>query len=300
MMKVIFFGAGYCTKYIIPLLPSSAEIKCTHHKKVKKQEFDENFKISRICLSNINKDSDNFFRGTTHILNSIPPSTSGDLIIQRFKPDLIKTLDSIIWYGFLSSTSVYGNHDGKWVDENSETKPSSTRGKLRLLAEFQHLKLFKNYKLPTHIFRLPGIYGPGRSPFDKFKNGQSFKIIKKGHFFSRIFVEDISHALIKSMNNPTPGEIFNLTDDLPAESEKIISFAANLCKISKIKEIKFDDVEVNEKVRSFYFDNKKVSNKKIKKILNWTPKFRNYKLGLKYLFKSINDEENFTNPPFSE
>ena len=147
------------------------------------------------------------------------------------------------------------------------------------------LNLFKLHSLPIHIFRLPGIYGPGRSVFDKIQNGQLTEIIKKDHFFSRVYVEDIGSAICKSINNPTPGEIFNLSDDMPCQSFEIVRYAASLIKISKIKTLSYDDPKLNEKIRSFYFDNKRVRNLKIKKILDWTPKYGNYKLGLKRILE---------------
>ena len=150
-----------------------------------------------------------------------------------------------------------------------------------------HLKLFEKNRLPIHIFRLPGIYGPGRSVFDKVSNSEIIEIKKKNHFFSRIHVEDIASAIHNSLQQKTPGEIFNITDDLPSESSDIVKYAASLLKIKNIKKINFDDPQLNEKTKSFYLDNKKVSNRKIKKILGWTPKYRNYKLGLKSIFKLI-------------
>ena len=149
------------------------------------------------------------------------------------------------------------------------------------------------HEVPIHIFRLPGIYGPGRSVFEKFSKGSFLKIKKEGHYFSRIFVEDIADAIMKSIKKITPGEVFNITDDFPTESEKIVAFAASLCGIRKLRTISFDHNNIDEKVKSFYSENKRVKNKKIKKILNWTPKFRNYKLGLQYLFKLIENEKNF-------
>ena len=299
-MKIIFFGAGYCTKYIIPLLPQNAEIICTHNNFIKPENFDCKFNIKRLLFRDIVNDKKKYFKNTTHILNSIPPKESGDLTIKNFKENIISINKSLIWYGYFSSTSVYGDHSGDWVDEQSQPKPKTNRGRRRLLSESQHLELFKKYKVPIHIFRLPGIYGPGRSVFEKFAKGSILKINKKGHYFSRVFVEDIADAIIQSTKMQTPGEVFNLTDDLPTESAKIVSYAAKLCGIDNIKTINFDDQEIDKKVKSFYKDNKRVNNNKIKKILNWTPKFRNYKLGLQHLFELQENEKDFTNSSLSK
>ena len=174
------------------------------------------------------------------------------------------------------------------------------RGKLRKKSEIQHLKLYKFYKIPVHIFRLPGIYGPGRSIFEKLQLDKKIKIIKKNHFFSRIHVEDIASAVTQSMKKITPGEIFNICDDVPSQSDVVVNYAANLMNIKNIQRINFDSSKLNEKTKSFYLDNKKVKNNKIKKILDWTPKFRNYKLGLDNLFNLLSNENNFTNTSISK
>ncbi|MBF91312.1 MAG: oxidoreductase [Rickettsiales bacterium] len=284
-MKVVFFGAGYCSKYIIPKLPSDTQILCTHKQNLKKEYFDSKLNLKRITLDEFLSNVD-YSKNITHILNSIPPFEFGDIIIREFlkKVDIKKTLK---WVGYLSATSVYGNHDGEWVNEESKTNPTSKRGILRLKAEDEYLSMFKLKNIPIHIFRLPGIYGPNRSVFERLNSENPLRIIKKKHFFSRIHVEDISNAIIKSFNKPTPGEIFNLTDDYPCESHMPIDYACKLLKKKPPPSLALEDIGISEMTKSFYYDNKKVSNKKIKKILNWTPKYRNYKLGIDSIFKNF-------------
>ena len=286
MLKFIFFGAGYCSKYIIPLLPKNYEIICTHNLKIKSTPDDCKHNIKRICFNDFLKKKEILLKGASFILNSIPPTERGDVVINNLKDDILKNKEKLKWFGYFSSTSVYGNYDGGWVDENSKLSPKTSRGILRKTSEIKHLNLFRLFDLPIHVFRLPGIYGPDRSVFDKIKNDELTEIVKKDHFFSRIYVEDIGSAICKSINKPTPGEIFNLSDDMPCESFEVVRYAANLKKISKIKTLSFDDPKLNEKVRSFYFDNKRVRNLKIKKILDWTPKYGNYKLGLKKILET--------------
>ena len=285
MIKFIFFGAGYCSKYIIPLLPKNCEIICTHNLKIKENSDDKKYNLKRLCFNDFLKDKETLLKDVSFILNSIPPTEHGDIVINNLKENILKNKEKLRWFGYFSSTSVYGNYDGDWVDENSKLIPKTSRGILRKKSEIDHLNLFRLNSLPIHIFRLPGIYGPGRSVFDKVRNGQLTEIIKKGHFFSRVYVEDIGSAINKSINNPTPGEIFNLSDDMPCQSSEIVRYAASLIKISNIKTLNYDDPKLNEKIRSFYFDNKRVRNLKIKKILDWTPKYRNYKLGLKRILE---------------
>ena len=285
MLKFIFFGAGYCSRYIIPLLPENSEIICTHNLKIKSNSDDKKYNLKRICFTDFLKKKEILLKDVSFILNSIPPTEHGDIVINNLKENILKNNEKLRWYGYFSSTSVYGNYDGEWVDENSTLLPKTSRGILRRKSEINHIDLFRLHSLPIHIFRLPGIYGPGRSVFDKVRNGQLTEIIKKDHFFSRVYVEDIASAINKSFNNPTPGEIFNLSDDMPCQSREIVRYAASLIKISNIKTISYDDPKLNEKTRSFYFDNKRVRNLKIKKILDWTPKYGNYKLGLKRILE---------------
>ncbi len=273
MLKFIFFGAGYCSKYIIPLLPKDCEIICTHNLKIKANSDDKKYNLKRLCFNDFLNDKEILLKDVSFILNSIPPTGLGDVVINNLKENILENKEKLRWFGYFSSTSVYGNYNGDWVDENSMLIPKTSRGILRKKSEAEHLNLFRLNSLPVHIFRLPGIYGPGRSVFDKVRNGQLTEIIKKDHFFSRVYVEDIASAINKSFNNPTPGEIFNLSDDMPCQSREIVRYAASLIKISNIKTISYDDPKLNEKTRSFYFDNKRVRNLKIKKILDWTPKY---------------------------
>ena len=151
---------------------------------------------------------------------------------------------------FFSATNVYGNHNGKWVDENSKLLPSSQRGKQRLKAEKQYLLVEKTKNIPVHIFRLPGIYGPKRSIFERISSGNLLRIVKKNHYFSRIHVEDIADVVIKSFKSPTPGEVFNVTDDFPCESEKVIDFACNLLGTNRPESCNYTDNRLGEMTKS--------------------------------------------------
>lgn len=285
-MRLIFFGSGYCSNFIIPLIGDDLEVICTHKNKIKIQAFDKNLKIKRMLFDEFFDNSDELLNKSNIILNSIPPINEKDILTEKLK-EIINKQNSIKWYGYLSSTSVYGDQGGEWVTEDTIPKPKTKRGIARLKAEKQNMSLLKEYNLPVHIFRLPGIYGPGRSICEKIKTNQ-YVIKKEDHFFSRVHAEDIAFAIQASINNPTPGEIFNLTDDLPERNDLVADYAAKLMNI-KLEKIDINDKRVSEKVLDFYKENKKVSNTKIKNILSWSPKFKNYKIGINEILRRSND-----------
>ena len=163
-------------KNIIPLLPENSKIICTHKEYIKPEKFDKKFNLKRLSIKNFFENRD-YLNGTNFILNSIPPVEDGDIILNNLTPEILKIKNTIKWYGYFSSTSVYGNHLGKWVDETSKTQPRNLRENLDR-NQSSALKLFKLYKVPIHIFRLPGIYGPGRSIFERLQLEKKIQIIK--------------------------------------------------------------------------------------------------------------------------
>ena len=285
-MRLIFFGSGYCSNFIIPLIGKNMEIICTHKNKIKIQSFDKNFQIKRMLFDEFFDNSHELLNTSNIILNSIPPINEKDILVEKLR-EVVNKQNSIKWYGYLSSTSVYGDQGGGWVTEDTIPKPRTKRGIARLKAEKQNMTLLDEYNLPVHIFRLPGIYGPGRSICEKIKINQ-FVIKKEDHYFSRIHAKDIAYAIKASINNPTPGEIFNLTDDLPERNDLVADYAAKLMQL-KLEKIDITDKRINDKILDFYKENKKVSNTKIKNILSWSPKFKNYKIGISEILGQSND-----------
>ena len=221
-MKMLFLGAGYCTEFLTPLIQNKFEIIGVHNQvpfKIKYLNFEC---VKRYAFQQFLNDKNSILKNVTHILNSIPPNDYGDIPFHHIRKELIN-LNSLKWLGYLSTTGVYGDHGGSWVDEKSELKTKNKRSLNRITAEKQYLKLFSAHKLPIHIFRLPGIYGPKRSIFERINTDNLNLIKKKDQFFSRIHVEDIATALQFSIEKPTPGEIFNLTDDYPCPSDEVTS-----------------------------------------------------------------------------
>ncbi|MGL9717129.1 MAG: SDR family oxidoreductase [Wolbachia sp.] len=224
-----------------------------------------------VNLFNYDQVNKGMFQDVTHVLVSIPPD--GDGVLERYG----HYFQNIKWLGYLSATSVYGDHAGNWVTEESETKPVESRGENRLRSE----KKWLNSKLPVHIFRLAGIYGPGRNALVDLQLNKARNVRKEGHLFSRIHVEDISNILFSSMQNIKPGEIYNCADDLPATQSEVVAYAAKLLGISTPKPIEVSSL--SDYAQSFYLGSKKVSNVKIKRDLGISLIYPNYKIGLEML-----------------
>lgn len=218
-------------------------------------------------------------RDVTHIVSSIPPDGIGDSVLDLHLREL-QNLESLRWIGYLSTTGVYGDRGGEWVDENSSRKPTLDRSRRRALAEDGWLTLWERDGLPVHVFRLAGIYGPGRSAIDSLRNGTAKRIVKPGQMFSRIHVDDIATVLIASMARPNPGTAYNVCDDNPAPPEDVIVYAAKLLGIEPPPAVPYEQANLSEMARSFYADNKRVRNDRIKNELGVRLKYPDYRAGL--------------------
>ncbi len=220
--------------------------------------------------------------GATHLLHSIPPQEDGDAVLRIFA-DLLSAAPKLEWVGYLSTVGVYGDHDGALVNETSALKAISRRTRARIDAERLWLAFGGMTGVPVQIFRLAGIYGPGRSALDKIESGTARRIVKPGQVFNRIHVEDIATILEASIAKPTPGEIFNVADDEPTPPEDVIAYAAELLGVEPPPEERFDKAEMSEMARSFYGDNRRISNRRIKDELGVTLRYPNYRDGLRAL-----------------
>ena len=215
-----------------------------------------------------------------HILVSIPPEKQEDLVVKNFSKSIQDS--KVKWITYLSATSVYGDHKGEWVNESSETKPTSFNGISRLKAENSWLSLQMNKNLSIQIFRLSGIYSNEKNILLRLKLGTAKLIIKNNHYFSRIHVDDIANVLFKSLSKFKSGEIYNLADDKPSSSEEITLHGAKLLNIKNLEKIEINNLE-SEMLKSFYKDSKKVSNTKIKTYFSYSLKFPTYIEGLNYI-----------------
>jgi nucleoside-diphosphate-sugar epimerase len=228
------------------------------------------------------------FAGVTHILVSVPPDAAGDPVLDRHRDD-IAALPELRWLGYLSTTGVYGDRDGGWVDEGSELRPSGERGRRRVEAEAGWLDLRRRHGVPVHIFRLAAIYGPGRSPFEALRAGTAKRIDKPGQVFSRIHVEDLASVLLASIARPRPGAVYNVCDDEPAAPGDVIAHAAALLGLPAPALLPFDKAELSPLAKSFYDDNKRVSNALIKEELGVRLRYPDYRAGLAAILAAEND-----------
>jgi nucleoside-diphosphate-sugar epimerase len=217
--------------------------------------------------------------GVTHLLVSVPPDTAGDPVLAIHGEDIAE-IERLRWLGYLSTTGVYGNRGGGWVDESAELSPSGERGPRRVAAETGWLDLWHRRAVPVHIFRLAGIYGPGRSPFEALRAGTAKRIDKPGQVFSRIHVEDLAHVLASSISRPRPGGVYNVCDDDPAAPEAVVAHAAALLGVPAPPLVSFEAAGLSPMARSFYDDNKRVSNRLIKSELGVTLRYPDYRTGL--------------------
>ena len=287
-INIFCFGYGQVAKsFIKKLVIENYNITLTTTSRNKSSK--ENFEV--INYISYQFDSNKFdnnlleeLKKADHILVSIPPEKQEDLVVKIFSEFIENT--KVKWITYLSSTSVYGDHKGVWVNENSKTKPKSLNGISRLKAENSWLSLQMNKNLPVQIFRLSGIYSNEKNILVRLKSGTVKLINKKDHYFSRIHVQDITNILFKSLSKFKSGEIYNLADDKPSSSEDIALYGAKLLNIENLKKIEVNEIK-SEMLKNFYKDSKKVSNQKIKKYFDYNFKFPSYVEGLNYIRDNI-------------
>jgi nucleoside-diphosphate-sugar epimerase len=217
----------------------------------------------------------------THVLASAAPGRDGvDPVLAVMGDALAARGADIAWAGYLSTTAVFGDRGGAWVDENAAPRPSSIRGEARVAAETAWLDLMAGSGLPVHIFRLAGIYGPGRGPFQKVQTGKSRRIVKPGQVFGRIHADDIASVLQASIARPRPGAAYSVCDDLPAPPEDVIAEAARMLGLPVPPAIAFDDADMTPMARSFYAECKRTSNRLLHDELGVTLAYPTYREGL--------------------
>jgi nucleoside-diphosphate-sugar epimerase len=265
-MRLLVFGPGYTAARLIARLAGRAEIAT----------------VTRETFAGRAQDIAN----ATHILSTVPPAEAGDPVLGAYAKELA---DSGAWIGYLSSTGVYGDAAGAWVDETAPT--GAGRRIARAEADAAWLALPK-----ARIFRLPGIYGPGRSPLDRIRAGAATRIDLPGQVFSRVHVDDIVSGIIAGFDKGPPGA-YNLADDRPAPQSDVIAYGCALLGLTVPPPVPLEQANLSPQARAFYAENRRVANGKAKRLLGWRPRFPDYRLGLRALSATTSPASTSAAPP---
>ncbi|MFO6465059.1 SDR family oxidoreductase [Jannaschia sp. KMU-145] len=273
MKTLLSFGHGYSARALTPhLLAEGWRIIGT----TRTAEKADAFRAEGVEPLIFGAPLDDVITDVTHVLTSVAPTSAGDPVLEAYSPALEPHLERMDWVGYLSTTGVYGDHFGAWVDETTPLSPTTERGRMRVAAE----AAWRAICPATRVFRLAGIYGPGRGPFAKVRAGTARRIVKPGQVFSRIHRDDIAQVLAASIARPDPGAVYNLCDDDPAPPEDVIAHAAELLGLPVPPAEDFATAEMSPMARSFYAESKKVRNDRIKDALGVQLLYPDYRTGL--------------------
>ena len=283
-MKLLIFGMGYSGQEIARQWPGDVVGTTRSAERVaelQKAGFD-----AVVFDGELSEELAEHLRTASHIILSASPSEQGDPVLNAI-PDFFEKAAALKWLGYLSTVGVYGDFDGAWISEATEPNPVSKRGKWRVNAEKKLAEYTENFRVSFAIFRLAGIYGSGRSTFDKLRKGKSRRIVKPGQVFNRIHVEDIGQIVNAAAKLQATG-VFNGADDEPAPPNLVIEYAAEMLGVSPPPEEPFESADMTPMARSFYGDNKRCGNVRLKKDLGISLKYPTYREGL----QSILEQEN--------
>ena len=273
MPTLLSFGHGYSARALVPLLPGWRVIGTTRSEAKARALRAEGVEPRLFPGDDLRAD----IATATHLLTSVAPDEEGDPVLRAWGDAMAEAAPRLAWAGYLSTTGVYGDRGGGWVDEDAAPAPSTRRGAQRVAAEAAWHAV---PGLPLHVFRLAGIYGPGRGPFAKVRAGTARRIVKPGQVFSRIHVDDIARVLRASIDRPRPGTVYNVCDDDPAPPEDVIAHAARLLGLPPPPEVAFEDADLSPMARSFYAESKRVANDRIKDELGVRLRHPDYRSGL--------------------
>ena len=281
-MNLFCFGLGYCADYLsAKLIKQGWQVSATCRTSEKVAVLEASG-IRPVLLSG-KKVTVTDLGKADHILISVPPEQDGSDPVLNFAEAALAALqDQIKWVGYLSTTGVYGDHQGAWIDEETPAGLLSERGQRRVAAEAQ----WAATDLPMHYFRLAGIYGPGRNSLRALQNGTARRVVKQGQVFSRIHLADITRILEASMANPNAGRAYSVCDDTPAPPQDVVTYAAELMGVSPPALQDFATAELSPMARSFYGENKRIRNYRIKEELGVSLEYPDYRAGLSALWES--------------
>ena len=279
-MRLFVFGLGYSAQALVHASPWTHVAGTVRDQEKAKRLKAEG--VAAYALSENERAWVDDLRCADAVLISVPANVEGDPTLNRFADRIASSHAS--WIGYLSTTGVYGDHGGAWVDETTPATPQSRSSEQRHAAERAWLDLGRRTGQAVQVFRLTGIYGPGRNPFVNLAQGTARRIVKPGQVFNRIHVDDIAGTLAASLKRPRAGAIYNVTDDEPAPPQDVVAYAAQLASIEPPPEIAFGEAEMSPVARSFYAENKRVSNRLIKDELGVHLRYPTYREGLQALY----------------
>lgn len=272
-MKLALIGFGYVAKATARRMAGRTELFATTRAKDRMAQISESG-VEPVLADPATPEGaealNTLIAGSTHVIVSVPPGDTGDPVLAAIRPETLIGQ----WVGYLSTTGVYGDRQGGWAFEWDDPAPGQRRSVLRREAE-------QGWQAHgATLFRLAGIYGPGQSPFDRVRRGEAARILKPGHVFSRIHVDDIALALDLAMARDVRGEVFNLADDRPEENSVVTEAAAEMLGLPPPPAIPFDDAQMSPMMASFYAECRRVSNARAKAVLGWRPAFPTWREGL--------------------
>jgi dTDP-4-dehydrorhamnose reductase len=279
LMRLFCFGYGYSAESLARKL--SPRLSFLAGTRTSAPDITEpNITLAPYTGDEASADVRSLLTGTTHLLVSIPPDLEGDVVLRHFGADLAK-LPELNWIGYLSTVGVYGDHKGAWVDETAPVRPISERSLRRARAEAEWLAFGRETGKRVELFRLSGIYGPGRSVVDNLRNGTARRIVKANQVFNRIHVDDIARVLAAAIDKESGHAIFNVSDDEPAPTEDVIAYAAEIMGLPVPPPIPFEEAGLSGMAASFWVESKRVSNTRIRRDLGVELLYPTYREGLR-------------------
>lgn len=281
---ILFFGFGYTAQNLFKLMSAQgwkgyASARNLKSKKIKKDDLkyfdftEDKYQLEKLISS------------VDAIMISIPPQGTHDPVLESYRA-IFQEKSKLSWVGYLSATSVYGDFNSAWVSEETKPIPKTERGKNRFLVEEKWRELGVLFKIPVIRFRIAGIYGPGRSPFDRIREGKQKLIQKRNQVFNRVHIDDLCEILFKSIGKPKLGDVFNISDNSPSSLEDFINEATNLLGLPNLDKTDIKDAQLSEMALSFFVDSKKVSNERVVKKFGYKFKYPSYREGLNHILEN--------------
>jgi nucleoside-diphosphate-sugar epimerase len=281
-MRLFCFGFGYAAEALARRLSARTTALAGTRTRLEESPPPLGARLAAFQSDGASQDVRGLLSGTTHVLVSIPPDLEGDAVLRHFREDLL-ALPGLDWVGYLSTVGVYGDCQGRWVDETSPARPTSERSLRRLQAEHAWRDFGRDSRRRVEVFRLAGIYGPGRSVIDSLRAGTARRIVKPGQVFNRVHVDDIALVLARAIDKPAGHAIYNVADDEPAPPEDVVGYAAELLGLPVPPEVPFARAGLGDMAASFWAECKRVSNARIKTALGVALAYPTYREGLQAL-----------------